>query len=135
MTDSQQNYRSKAGFSGAQEFVYDLTEVKCSAQLSIAVILSEAPRQIIPRLTEGRGVEGSLRCFGSPCGIKAFSRELPDASFVMQIFPGSFDSPLSRKAGRGLAQADSGKVSRCQLHPFLYNLHIPSIVRLKQLHG
>src|SRR5258708_7605593 len=43
------------------------------------VILSAAPRKLVPHEADGRGGEGSRRCFGSQCGIKAFSRELPYA--------------------------------------------------------
>jgi hypothetical protein len=83
-------------------------------QIPTVVILSGAPRQHQPQQAEGRGVEGPLRCFILPCYIKAFSRELLDAPFIMHAFSGSFDSPSSRKTGLGLAQDDSGRASRWQ---------------------
>jgi hypothetical protein len=132
MTDSQKMFGANVGFLMTQESVRERTQHESSAQLYRPVILSEAPRQLIPHEAEGRGVEGSLRCFGSPCCIKAFWRELPAAIFVMQTFPGSFDSPSSRKTGLGLTQDDIEKVHRYPLNLFPYNLNI---MRLKQLHG
>jgi hypothetical protein len=78
------------------------------------VILSGAPLEIAPRMVEGRGVEGSLRCFVSPCRIKAFSREFPDTSCIVPASSGSFDSPSSRSTELGLAQDDSGRGYRSQ---------------------
>jgi|SRR5882724_11961564 len=124
------------------------------------VIGRAAPRQIIPHLTEGREVEveafwrrlsrqpksraqaeGAVeefrKCLQNECCVKAFSRELPDAPRVRQTFPGSFDSPLSRKAGRGLAQDDRGKVHRKPLHPsFLqFNFLQSNYREVNKLHG
>ncbi len=80
--------------------------VSTSARIPTPVILSAAPRQPVAREAEGRRVEASRRCFASPCGIKAFSKELPDTAFVMQTLLRSFDSPSSRRAELGLAQDD-----------------------------
>jgi hypothetical protein len=79
----------------------------------ISVILSEAPRQAFPGFADGRGVEGSRHSAISRPGIKAFSREFPEASFVMHASSGSFDSPSSRRAGLGLAQDDRA-IHRCR---------------------
>ncbi len=75
------------------------------------VILSEAPRQTFPRVAEWRGVEGSLYSFISRCGIKVFSRELPEESVFRPASSGSFDSPSQML---GLAQDDSGRKHRLQ---------------------
>ncbi len=89
-------------------------EMQRSGDPLTSVILSGAPSQIVQHEDEGRGVEGPLRCFVSPRSIKTFSRELPDASLVVQESSGSFDSPSSRLAELGLAQDDSGRGYRLQ---------------------
>src|SRR5258708_2575745 len=83
-------------------------------QIPTPVILSGAPQKSVRHKADRREVEGPQRCFVPPYGIKAFSRELPNASLGMQKVSGSFDSPLSRVAGLGLAQDDRRKcVWRC----------------------
>ncbi len=78
-------------------------------QIPTPVILSGAPQKSVRHKADRREVEGPQRCFVPPYGIKAFSRELPNASLGMQKVSGSFDSPLSRVAGLGLAQDDRRK--------------------------
>ena len=51
----------------------------------------------------GWGVEGSRQYFDLKCRHKAFSRELPDAVFVIETSPGCFDS---RSLMSALAQHD-----------------------------
>jgi hypothetical protein len=75
------------------------------------VILSGAPRESLPQRADWRGVEGSLHFLVSPCGLKAFSREFPDASVVAHASSGSFDSPSPLLE---LAQDDSGREHRSQ---------------------
>ena len=83
--------------------------IHSSRQTQSAVILSAAPRKLISHVREWRGVEGPTSCVVSRQGIKAFSREFPDAASVLQTSSGSFDSPLPGKPGLGLAHDDTGK--------------------------
>jgi len=85
------------------------------------VILSGAPRKILPRAGDGRGVEGSRECLASRYSAKAFSRELPEASSARHAASGFlrltsqdrlFDSPSSRETELRLAQDDSGRGDR-----------------------
>jgi len=80
--------------------------IHSSPQTQSAVILSGAPRKVISHVNEWRGVEGPPSCVVSPRGIKAFSREFPDAASKEHSSSVSFDSPSSRAAGLGLAQDD-----------------------------
>ena len=88
-------------------------------RISIPVILSGAPRKFLCQETDWREVAEPVlslpkeprHSLASPCSIKAFSRELPDASVVEEASPGSFDSP-SRLLG--FAQDDSGRERRSQ---------------------
>jgi hypothetical protein len=85
-----------------------------STRTSIPVILSGAPPEFFTQEADRRGVEEPVLSLPKepqhflvlPCGIKAFSRELPDASVAAQTSSGSFDSPSLLL---GLAQDDSGR--------------------------
>ena len=94
-------------------------------QIPTPVILSGARRKSLPPVGDGRGVEGSRECLASRCSIKAFSRELPDASSALDASSGFlrltsqdrlFDSPSSREAGLRLAQDDRRKESGLYNH-------------------
>jgi len=97
--------------------------------IATPVILSGAPREFLPQEPDWRGVEGPRHSLVSPSGIKAFSRELPDASVVVHTSSGSFDSPSSRLAGLGLPQDDSGKGRRLQSILFIVSKQLSGVFR------
>ena len=89
------------------------------------VILSGAHRLTLPYPAGRRGVEGPRECLASRYSIKAFSRELPDASSSLDSSSGFlrltsqdrlFDSPSSREAGLRLAQDDRRKGNGLHKH-------------------
>ena len=90
----------------------DLATVNSSPERLTCVILSGARRGFYVQMAERRGVEGPPSCLALRHGIKAFSRELPDAASNELSSSGSFDSPSSRVAGLGVAQDDKARGSR-----------------------
>src|SRR5262249_42288205 len=74
-----------------------------------SVILSGAPQNCLENEFERRGVEGSRHCIVSRYCVKAFSREFPDAAWVLHTFSGSFDcAPFSFPKGQLLVALRSG---------------------------
>src|SRR5258708_22590163 len=82
-------------------------------QIPTPVILSGAPQKSVRHKADRREVEGPQRCFVPPYGIKAFSRELPNAPLGMQQVSGSFDSPFTRPTALELSHNERPQ----RLHP------------------
>jgi error-prone DNA polymerase len=84
----------------------------CQDDISLPVILSAAPENCIPYSMDGRGVEGSRRCFlcGAVLGSSPHSAscERPDTAFNLETFARSFDSPSVARSLR-VAQDDSAR--------------------------
>src|SRR5262249_17021834 len=79
-------------------------------QGAVVVIQSSgAPQNCLENEFERRGVEGSRHCIVARYCVKAFSREFPDAAWVLHTFSGSFDcAPFSFPKGQLLVALRSG---------------------------